>query len=76
LATTWLPQYIAQYSDLLPIEIAGVSFFQIKAEVVNNSMCTQFIDDMLDGNEVLYLLTRTDGAGVGLHFPGYSTFLI
>jgi hypothetical protein len=28
---------------------------------------------MFDCNKVIYLLTRTGGAGVGLHFPGCST---
>jgi hypothetical protein len=56
-----------------PVEIAGVTFFQIEAEVVKNSACIQFIDGMFDQNEVLNLLTKIGGAGVGLHFPGCPT---
>jgi hypothetical protein len=67
--TTWLPIFLAQASSRTPVSFDEVMFFQIEAEVVKNAKRMDYVDGMVNEEEVKYQLTFEGGAGVCLHFP-------
>jgi hypothetical protein len=67
--TTWLPIYNAQDNMKAPVMLEKTKFFQIEAEVVKNSKRDDYVNGLLNKDEMVYQLTYEGGAGVYLHFP-------
>ena len=54
----------------MPVMFDKEIFFQIEAEVVKNLKRTEYVNGMVNEDEVKYQLAYEGGAGVCLHFPG------
>jgi hypothetical protein len=59
----------------LQFSLKSLFYFQIEAEVVNNSFRKDFIHGLKDIDTVKYLLTSIGGGGIRLHFLNCPIFL-
>jgi hypothetical protein len=68
--STWLQIYKLQEISRVPVMFDNEMFFQVEAEIIKNPKRKDYIDGLVNEDDVKYQLTVEGGAGVCLHFPG------
>ena len=66
---TWLPIFREQDISRVPIMFDKDMYIQIEAVVVKNSKRQDYLDGMVNKDDLQYQLTVKGSAGVCLHFP-------